>query len=129
MSATLTLDDININELGEEDLETPQFPIIIFQLALWKDVTDGMTAGFASFLSTPILTIIIMIWMLNKGSFMQKYMRKWFFRRLMLWFIAKFIPIANWMPLTTTLVYMTHKRETKMVQELDKLIEHVYRFR
>lgn len=127
VTAHIEAEGLDIDELEEVSNSAEGFPYVVMMFAVSKDTTDTITAGLGSFFTTPLASLVIMLWMMGKGSFMKKQMRKWLVKRLFIWFIAKFFPLVNMAPLTSALVIMAHNRETEIVKAVDVLIETAYK--
>ena len=108
----------------------PSFPVIIFILAITKDVLDWpanlsvVLAVFASVLSF-VIGIIIFLWLLGKLGFFKKQLLKWAWKRFIVVIAAEIIPGLNMLPWATVFVYLAHKKETKLVRLLFASLERL----
>lgn len=119
-------------EIGEEYLEEwtterpglPQFPIIIFTLALIQDSLDFLDltviGTVIAFAFSVLVSLIIIIWKFGKSKWWQnKFALQWFFTFL----LADIIPFVGMFPWQSILIVMIYYREKKVVRALWKIID------
>jgi len=122
------LEDDEIDELRENPPELPQFPTIIFSLAIVKDtldviVTVTIIGAAATFVYGAFYNIIIFAWLLNKASkpsLAQRLVIKKIRTKIALRFagtsLVETMPFLGVLPLATFFVLLTHYGETKVVK-------------
>jgi len=122
------LEEDEIEELKINPPEEPLFPIIIFGLAVLKDILDWFTAGWLGWLLALFLGGIIGIWIFLQTGFVMKRILKRLILPAILAFIVAVIPYLNFVPESSAFVLIIHyseKREAKKILKLLKKIEVV----
>ncbi len=109
----------------------PDFPFLIFPLAVLKDIVDfadltGIGAIFTTVTSF-VIAVILFIWLLGKmqGGWWKKGMIRWLWKRYALAIVIEFIPGLKMIPATTILILMAHFRETKIAQLMNSALERL----
>ena len=116
-------------ELEEEDFEElqvktpkrPSFPVVILTLAVMKDLTDILSAGFLGSFTNIIAIIAIRIWLLGKMGFIKRYL----YKRYLFAFILEFVPFVNAVPQWTIFVLRGHAKEYKRINQILTKVEEL----
>lgn len=101
--------------------EKPDFPFIIFALALAKDIGDWLSLGVGGTILNIIVVPIMFIYLRGKMG----YVKKWVYRRYIFTMIIEFIPFINWIPQNAIFVVRAHLKEH---EQIDKLLSFVESF-
>lgn len=110
--------DLTIEEAREFQLTGPStvyFPFVILFIAIIKDFVDVISIGFMGWLGSIIIGFVLWIWIRLKTNILQRLMFRYFIRRFLLALVIGFIPILNFLPEATILVFLVHNREKKLV--------------
>jgi len=111
-------------EIEKMGLEDPSFPLMIFLVALGKDlIVDLASLGLLGWLGSALLGLVLWFWILGKVSFIQKRLLKYFIRRYLLAFVIGMIPLLNFLPEATLLVFLVHYREKKLIKVVLAFVE------
>lgn len=103
-------------ESGESSTKV-HFPMIIFMIALAKDMLDIVTAGTLSFIVTPIVGLVLYFWAKDKSVFVKDSpIRKKLVRSALVRAGVELVPLVDIYPSTTGFVLKVHKEEKKMKQ-------------
>jgi len=94
----------------------PNFPILIFLVAVFKDFIDIVSGGFLGWLTSLIAGIVIWFWTLGKTNIVEKRLMRWFIRRFIIRMLLDALPIVGMWPFATTLILAAHHREKKLVK-------------
>lgn len=114
-------------ELSEarSDLSIPAFPLVIFFIAILKDVLDfaelSIIGILLSWIATIIFALIIWFWTIGKVGFVKKMI----IRRLALMIAIALIPVVDLLPEASIFVLWVHLRETKYIGDLLQAFEKI----
>lgn len=131
----------DFKEIKVQKPEIPDFPGLVFSVALAKDffdvisvvlgiITGGIALGVLIWIVwfvTAIAGIIIWIWMFNKSTFIRKYLIKKYLVKWVLFLIAKLIPGLNAVPTISVTVYLVYKSEYGLVKKIVDAVEKIER--
>lgn len=116
----------NFAEMENTVANPPSFPLIIVIFALIKDLVDLASFGFLGWITSPILGAIIFFWFLGKRSFIRRLLwRRFIKKRAFVTAILEIVPFVSMVPWTTFFVIKAHYKETKIIQELDLLVDAI----
>lgn len=105
----------------------PRFPIIIFTLAVIKDILDvpldiSVAGVIAATIFSFLIGIVIFFWGFGKTKRWQSKLFKGFVKRWGIMFVIEIIPGLQVIPATAIFVFLTHFRETKFVNTILKIV-------
>ena len=118
----------------------PDFPYIIFSIAVLKDIIDPIDiSGIGVILTTAtsfLVTLIIFIWFMGKmnlsgakRSIINRLWKRMIQSKLWLRFIGliglEYVPFLKILPGTTILILMIHFSEKKIVKLIDAALEEI----
>ena len=103
------------------DLKSPKgdarFPYVLASLALIVDGLDVISGGFAAFITGFIFVIANFIYIRRRMGMTARAAFKFLAKRLH-WIIIKFIPVVNFIPESVIMIFLTHNRHKKIVQNM-----------
>jgi len=119
--------DLEGNEIEQEEIEEiksdafrkPHFPLMIFILALFKDLIDIVSLGIIGAIINIVVSIIIRIYLFGKVSFVKRMIYKKFLTSQ----IVEYIPIVNMIPLWTIFVIRAYLTEKKAINRVLTALE------
>lgn len=110
-----------VETLTLEDVQKPNFPIMIFFAAIIKDIIDIPSLGFLGPITSAMLGIVIWFWIMGKTSFMRKMLLKKVIWKSLVFEVAPGVSAA---PVASFGVILAHKKEGAMVEIFWKIIEN-----
>lgn len=121
--ATDQFSEEEINEIKGNLPSTPSFPLIIFSIAILKDVLDfaelSIIGIILSWAATIIFALIIWFWTLGKVSFVKKMI----IRRLALMIAIALVPVIDLLPEASIFILWVHFREVKYIGDILRAFE------
>jgi len=108
--------DLETFSKGENVPSEASFPLLIFLVALIKDILDAFTGGVFSFIFSLLFGFVLWLWWFNKTSFIKKYIRKWVIKRVIFFIVGDSIPFAAVLVPSSLLIVLWHYREKKIVK-------------
>lgn len=123
------IQDFEIEEVvvAHPDPHIPEFPYFMLSVAILKDVFDSLDfTGYGAIITTIfsiLFAIILFMWMFGKLGFLRKKLAKWFIRRIIFVLLIELIPVLKILPMFTILIFLTHYREKRVVEELFMVLE------
>ncbi|TSC66950.1 MAG: hypothetical protein G01um101472_580 [Parcubacteria group bacterium Gr01-1014_72] len=110
--------------------QKPDFPLLLFLAALFKDVLDGLDLTGVGVVITTILSLIIgaviFLWLLGKVGFIQKRILRWAWGRYIGVMLIESIPFLKLIPTTALFVWFAHHKEDKLVKLAFSALEKAY---
>ncbi len=114
------LEEEDIEQARIEKPESPDFPFLIFLLALTKDIIDWLDGGIIlGVIANIVITPIMFLYMRNKIGYVQR----WMYRRYIFTAILEFIPFINLIPQNAIFVVRAHLKEYEQVDKVLSFIE------
>ncbi len=99
--------------------EKPEFPFLIFMLAVTKDIVDWVGLGVAGTIVNIIVAPIMFLYLRGKVGYVQK----WIYRKYVFTMILEFIPFINLIPQNAIFVIRAHLKENEQVDKVLTFIE------
>ena len=109
----------NLEYSDEEQQKKPDFPVLIFILAIAKDIIDGASLGVGGTIASVTMAPILFVYCRGKtskkssrgsavGNIEKKYKKKYITA-----IVVGLIPGLNFVPESSYLVYSTHSDRVK----------------
>ncbi|MBI2052299.1 MAG: hypothetical protein HYT38_01295 [Candidatus Sungbacteria bacterium] len=120
--ANLQYDGINpedVETAKNNRLEPPIFPVIIFCLAVVKDITDMVSLGTIGIIVNIIVAPVFFFYLWGKVGFIKKKLWRWLISTIVL----EFIPGISFVPMSTIFVLRAHATERKKIEKVLNFIE------
>jgi hypothetical protein len=118
----LDLKQEELENLSANKPEHPVFPVHIFMMAVMKDLLDILTLGIVGIIANVVVGLVLWFWILGKMNFMKR----WIWRRFILYVFIEFIPFISFIPIWTFFVARAHLREYEQIDKILTYIEERY---
>lgn len=116
-SGGINKEDIEIAKNSQP--ESPNFPVMVFCLALVKDITDMASLGTIGIIVNIIVAPVFFFYLWGKLGFVKKRLWRW----LILTVVAEFVPGISFIPMSTVFVLRAHATERKQIEKMLNFIE------
>jgi hypothetical protein len=123
------LENLEAEGIFEEDIEEvkinpperPEFPFLIFMLALFKDIADWVTLGIGGTIINIIAVPIMFFYLSGKVGFVKKRL----YKKYVFTMILEFIPFINFIPQNTIFVVRGYLSEIEQVEKILGFLENL----
>lgn len=127
-------DDKELNQLTGAPPARPDFPFLIFLVAIFKDVLDipgdlSVVGIIFTTAASLVLSMILTLWCLFRlsGGWWKKRMIRWLWTGLFITFVVEILPFIKIIPTNTIFILMAHFKEKKIVRLFDSALEVIHR--
>lgn len=120
------LENLEADGIVQEDIEEakinppkkPDFPFLIFLLAVCKDIADWLTLGIGGTIINIIVAPIMFFYLSGKVGFVKKRL----YKKYVFTMILEFIPGINFIPQNTIFIVRGYMSE---IEQVDKILSYL----
>lgn len=126
MNDDIELENLEADGIVQKDIEEakinppkkPDFPFLIFMLAVFKDIADWVTLGIGGTIINIIAAPIMFFYLSGKVGFVKKRL----YKKYIFTMILEFIPGINFIPQNTIFIVRGYLSE---IEQVDKILNYL----
>lgn len=119
--------------VSEAPPQIPSFPVLMFGMALVKDLLDVLdftgVGVIATFFFTIVFAFVLALWSLGKisGGWWKKALIRKLLVRFAITFTVEMIPFVKIVPTNVVFVLLAHFHETKVAKLFNEALERLHK--